>query len=535
MTVGFVALAVGACSFVRFEKGPYVVRDLHVVYSAQEDMTFFSWQVRQDADLGRASFELYRGGSFETIDLSKAPFPAEPYDCRGDRICLQYQVPGHYTVPADTSPVRSRHVDEGVYAGPAPDIQDVETTIGIDPVALGDNEKIDPKLDDWFAQNGVPMRRQWQWQFVRAGGTAPCEETSAGDWAVMEDIVAVAQGWYDPPRCFAARPDRRDGAGRTVKARIPASAETRFTRQTYVPDRVKTPIVYGILVDMEIPSEQRCKQVRERLVDKVQSEIAGRGMVRNLGVFTPISAQTGKPLDGCNQESRRSYPLEGMVRRAKEAANTLSPPKVRILWVYINNIDLTPESQIANALRELTGPLATDNDLNFFNWAIGSNTILQSGNWDERTGWRPIENDTFRADIESFAKNHLPFVTMGHESDRELAIGLPKGVSDPVAFKICQSTPVPVRSIGLESGRPIYGINDPHVPWPETGRPYYQVSLSPQDRVAKQAYVKRRVDIVVEVCERFCDHPFQTRGGSVYDNWKKTPGPRAMEVCQWRK
>ena len=82
---------------MRFEKSPYAVRGLDVVYSEQEDLTFISWRLRDDADPNRVSFELNQGGQWLPLDLTRAPFPAEPFECDGDYLCFQYQLSGRYS------------------------------------------------------------------------------------------------------------------------------------------------------------------------------------------------------------------------------------------------------------------------------------------------------------------------------------------------------------------------------------------------------------------------------------------------------
>lgn len=529
-----VAGGVTACSFIQFEDGPYVIRDLRVVYSQQEDVTFLSWKLRRDAKRSLVDFELYRDGAYRPIDLSAAPFPADPWECGDNRICFQYQVPGDYEVPGDRSPLRSRHVDEGTFAGPEPEVRDVETTFDIEPIALGRNEQIDPELEDWFDENGVPLQRDWEWQFVPREGDA-CGSTESPDWSSMGETVSVDYGWVDRTVCFASRPDRHDAPGTEVKDPLPPSAETEFGRQTYRPEAIDAPIVYGILLDLVVASEARCKDIKETLLPTIQNAVEGRGDSRNLGVFTPRSRETGESLNGCNQEPGRRYPVADMIQEATETKQKLDPTRVRVLWIYVNNVPLQPDEQTVTQVRQLTSTLPEENDLPVYNWAIGSNAVLSAGPWDHRTGWRPVEDDTFVGDIQAFAEDRLPFKTMDHEDDREIPIEPPDAADDPKAFKICQSTPVPVSKIGVESGRPEYSPEDPHAPWPETGRPFFQITLQPQILVPKLDYREVQIDLVVEVCERFCDNPFRTRGGAVYDNWKETPGERPMEVCQWRE
>lgn len=532
--VAMAAVGPAGCSFIRFEEGPYVVRDLEVVYSQQEDMTFLVWRLREDADRDLVEFELYRNGEYRPIDLEETPYPAEPYGCNGDKICFQYQIPGEYDVPDGRSPVRSRHDTEGIYAGPDPEVSKAETTFDVSPVAVDNNRRIHPQRYSWFREQDVPLRRDYQWRLIDHE-SGECQADDPTDWGTMATSVDVDYGWVEQSHCFASRPVIRKGRAVRVHETLPPSAETTFEHQTYEPERLEPPIVYGIVFDLSIPSKDRCKQVKETLLRRLRTSIQAQGTHRELGIYKPRSSKTGKPLGGCKQEPRRRLPLADMVNDARRAKATISPPEVKVLWVYANNISLPPKKDVGRQLQEWTTQLGPKNNLKFFHWGIGSNTILQLGSWDYRTGWRPIEDDTFQGDIKSFAKNYLPFETMDHDDTTEVPIDHVEGVDEPKAFKICQSTPFPVDSIGTRSGSAPYGVDSPHVPWPDSGKPFYRVALPEQHLVPHQRYRIHQIDIVVEVCERFCDHQFKTRGGTVYENWKKTPDPRPLEVCQWRK
>ena len=532
--VALVPLLVAACSFIRFEKGPYVVRDLDVVYSFQEDMTFFVWRLRDDADLDLVEFELYQNGSYRKIDLGDTPYPGKGYECEGNRLCFQFQLRGKYDLPDENvPPLRSHHAKNGYFAGENADLSRVDKTFDVDPVGIAHNKKIDPRRYDWFARKDIPMRRDYQWQFV-GYSDKKCGSVGGSGWRSMEGNVAVDYEWVERPRCFASRPVPKKGSAPHVKKHLLPSAETIHEEQTYAPARIKPTTVYGIVVDLSIPSDKRCNNVQNKLLSALESAIEGRGDHHSLGIYRPISANTGKPLSGCHQEGRRRLPLTEMIRDAERATEMLEPPDVNVLWIYINNIELPPDMQIATQLREWTTKLAGENDMEFFNWAIGSNTILAAAPWHHRTGWRPIGDDTLLGDIRSFAKNFLPFSTMKHANTDEIPIDFPPASDDPKGFKICQSTPVPMSAIGVERGRANYGYDDPFVPWPDRGKPFFRIELQPQHLVPHSQYRKTRIDYVVEVCERFCSNPFKTQAGAVYQNWQDTPPkPRPLEVCQW--
>lgn len=559
-----IAALTASCSQVRFERGPYAIRALEVVYSAQEDVTFFTWRLRQDARLDRVSFELWQDGDFMPIELDQAPFPAEPWKC-GAFWCFQYQVPGEYELPDEfPSPMRSEHVDQGLFMGAPERTRRVQKSFDIDPIGLGHNERIDPNRFDWFAENGIQFRRDYQWQFSRWNGEA-CAAPDAEGWRAMTEPVEVAHEWTDRAVvnagiCFDVRPDRTDAGGAVRQVFLVPSAETTFETQAYVPPREDAPIVWGMLLDLEIPNEDRCRQVKGRIIDLVEGAIKRRGTPRKLGIYTPTDPETGEELGGCDQAPVRDYPLERMLRDAKTAQSEESPTEVKVLWVFVNNIELPPPQRVMDQLElfglallvgggELGGDLQDqlppdvgmipEEDLGeladlavpAYTWAIGSNVFMGLFPWNVTTGWRPVEDETLAADIKSVAKRTLPFSTMLHEPTTDVEIHVPTAAETrPLFFKTCSATPLPLDAVGVTPGMPGYGPADT-VPWPEFDDvpPYYRLSLDPQILVPNADYLRRRVEVVVEVCTAFCDGPFRTRGGQDYLGW------RNIGVCQWNE
>jgi hypothetical protein len=558
LVAAFAVVALGSCSSVRFERGPYAIRALEVVYSAQEDLTFFSWRLREDARLDRVEFELFDDGDFVPIELEEAPFPADPYRC-GKFWCFQYQVPGEYQVPEEyPSPMRSVHDDQGVFMGSPERSHRVETTFGIDPIGLDQNEAIDPNRFDWFADNGIRFRRDYEWQFTDWEDNA-CAEPSAGQWQPMVNPVDVSHAWTDRAVagtgiCFNARPLRADADGAVVQAFMVPSAETTFETQSYVPPRQNSPIVWGMLVDLEIPNETRCRQVKGRIIDIVEAAIEARGDAQKLGIYTPTDPETGEELGGCDQAPERDYPFEQMLRDAKTVQSEEAPTEVKVMWVFVNNIELPPPERVLEQLQLFGLALALgggdlgeelppgvdmipDEELGEFadlavpayTWAIGSNVFMNLFPWNVTTGWRPVEDKTLTADVKSVAKRTLPFATMLHEPMTEVEIQRPaEAESRPLYFKTCSATPVPLDAVGVIPGQPQYGPADT-IPWPEFDDypPYYRVTLEEQRLVPRTAYIRRRLEVVVEVCTAFCDGPFRTRGGEDYTNW------RGIGVCRW--
>lgn len=540
LAAGLAGIALSACSYIEFERGPYAVRGVDVVYSAQEDLTFIVWRLPDEARADQVHFELFFDGEYYPLELGQAPFPAKPYTCDRKYLCFQYQLEGRYEVPDDARPIRSVHVRHGLIEGTLPRRHNVDRTFGVAPIGLDNNRRLDPRRFDWFAEQNIPLRRDYQWQLVDAAPTsdadmrAGLEEICAPpleSWQLMQSRLDVPYSWVEQPRCMAARPLRTDRAGVLVNVPFLPSAELFWERQDYLPREAQHPTVYAFLYDMQVRNAGRCAQIKrtiEKTLKDAFSEIAEERpqSIVHLGVYTPTAPQTGDPLDGCSQNAMQDYPITTMVEDVKNVAADFGDQGVRVIWIYVNNVELPPSERLINQLFELEMRLATERNIHMYSWTIGSNLIMSIAPWDWTTGWRPVEDETFIADLESFADYNMPFRTMLHDERTEIPIRPLEVAQNPSEFKICQST---VAFDRLRTTNTLhFGPWDRAFTWPESDRVLYQISLSPQERVPFQEYRRQINSVVVEVCERFCANPFRNRAGLDFDNWRTSLGR-----CQW--
>ena len=534
------SLTASGCANVRFERSPYAIRGLDVIYSEQEDVTFFIWRLRDEADARLVSFELHQDGDYRPIDLENTLYPAEAYECETHYLCFQYQLEGRYEWPDDVErPMRSIHEEEGLYAGSIPRPQNVETTITIDPIAIENNDIIDPRRFDWFAVNEIPFKREYQWQLVDSdrpdykGGTAEeCDDPSGTAWGLVtqgepHDRIRPGSLWTDAPRCMHLRPQRTDDKGIILTAPFTPSAVLTAEQQDYLPIEERPPVIYLYLIDLLIKSDTRCENARQVILNRIDTSMGERtqNSVR-LGTFTPTDPKTGRPLSGCEQRGDQDYPVRQIVEAVKGAAAELHPQNVRVVLVYLNNVELPPSNRILLQLYELSEELFQIENILPYPMAIGSNVVIGLLEWSYTVGWRPIDDETFVGDLKTWGETTLPFRTMLHDGKTEVRINVPVGAGKPERFKICSVTPSALIGVGFEPGGALEPPSLKTHPWPESGVPHYTVSLLQQLLLPNEEYERQPVSLRVEVCERFCDMPFRARSGADYENWQ------TEEVCQ---
>ena len=529
------ALALGACADIRFERSPYAIRAIDMVYSQQEDLTFLVWRLRDSADPSLVSFELYQDGDWRPLELSQAPFPAQPYPCDKYYLCFQYQLPGRYTFPAQVLPLRSIHVDEGLYAGTVPRQQEVGVTFGIAPIGVDNNDSIDPRRLDWFALHDVPLRRGYQWQLVDSrapygqGDASVCQAPASSRWATMGEQVKPEAGWVEQPRCMAARPERRDRPAEHVSAPFPPSAVLFGEQQDYLPPEQRPPVLYLYLIDLLIRSDSRCENAKREIRGEIDRRISRQSPdAQRLGTFTPTDTQTGRPTDGCKQRGEQDYPVRQMIETIKLKAAEYEPTPLRVVLVYMNNVELPPSDRVVQQLLAFAFELSQIDNVLPYTWALGSNVIMALELWDATTPWRPIDDEQFFDDLKGWAETNTPFRTMLHHPDTEVIIRQPVlATGRPLRFKLCTTTPSLLSGVGPEPGQTIWSPGDVDYEWPRAGQPHYTIELPSQVLVPNRGFQRVVVSTVVETCHRFCDFPFRAQSGRDLPSWSQA------QVCQW--
>ena len=534
-------LAAGAgCADVRFDRSPYAIRGLDMIYSEQEDLTFLSWRLRDGADPDEVTFELWQDGQYRALDLEQAFYAAKPYACEGFYLCFQFQVRGEYLWPEEVErPLRSVHVDEGVYAGSLPRPQRVETTFDIDPIAIENNALIDPRRYDWFSIFEVPLKRTYEWQLLdggreqyKRGRVQDCAQPDVDAWrgvdGALQDRISPLSAWVETPACMAMRPKRSDEGGWVVVKPFTPSAVLHGEQQDYLPREERPPVIYLYLVDLLIKSDSRCAAARELVTARLDLSIGQRtqGSVR-LGTFTPTDPATGRPLTGCDQQGDQDYPVRQMTEAIKQAAAELFPQNVRVVLFYLNNVDLPPSNRILLQLYELSEELNSIPNVQPYPMAIGSNVVLGLLEWSYTVGWRPIDDKSFVGDLKGWGEFALPFRTMLHQPDTQVRISAPVPSRRPESFKICAITPSSLTGVWLGPGLTASPLAS-YYPWPESDVPSYTIGLTPQQLVPNEEYQRISVYLEIEACERFCTMPFRTASGADYESWQAERG-----VCQW--
>lgn len=538
-----------ACSFVEFEPSPYTPRRLDVVYSIQEDLTFLTWRVRESADLDLVRFE-YWDPNLETwnaMNLNASPYPSAPYECGKGDICLQFQVKGHLVwpepAPVDTPPpIRSLHEDGGIF-GPIEFRQRVvDITFNIDPIAINQNLRFDPRRYDWFAQAGVPLKRSYEWKPILSTAglgeedatehvLSRCERRNESQiWFKLTENL-LPENWLDQGRCLTVRPQStRVGFTPTeVTAPLPPSARLAHRGLQYQPTTLTPPAYLVTLTDLRVRSDYRCQLLKNELLTSLRTGFRRFPSATrvDLGDYQPVTPIEEEPLSGCNQDPDRRYPFVQMLENIKLAVNPLAPEPISLIVAYLNNSDDPLPAHLEVELSQFFSELEQLSHVMVFGMAI-TGTVYPSGPWRHFIPWRATEVSSFEEQIKTLTKQIFPFRTMDF-IPAETSISLPSPLVDasPLSFRLCSLSPDQFLWVDSSASDQLYMDRYGLYEWGTDRDPELYVDLPIQDRVQDRDYYKQRVSVDYEVCTRFCDYPFRTQSGSDYLSWA------TVTICQW--
>ena len=530
-----------ACSFVEFESSPYAPRELEIIYSEQEDITFFFWKLDESADLDLVSFELFDPtlNQWVSLDLTKTIYPQTPYSC-GRTQCFQFQLRGMHSWAMGQSAIRSFHQQEGYY-GPLDQRERTSAiTFGVNPIAIKQNVQFDPRRFDWFDTQGISLKREYEWRLLTSTVSDPneltienCTNNPVTEWAPLKDPILKNYisdfNWEDDAYCMEARPIASIPiAVRDIKP-FPPSARLTHRRQTYIPPHFTPPTLFFSLADLFIRSHSRCEAILQATVSVFRDGFKGRTPSEfqiDVGDFTPFS-QGLDPLSGCDQVANRRYPITELQSIIKQRLLENSPEDVMLIGVYLNNLSSSLETELIMELEQLSFELNRESQVKTHFLAIGDD-LSSDFIFNDYIPWRSLESDSFEDEMRALARSIFPIKTMDFISGiTPIQLKAPETINAPQLFKICSLTPDSFIQVKTFDPSNVHTIEGSPFPWGNSEDPQLFIDLPSQDRVFDTAYQDVKVVVDYEVCTRFCALPFRANSGVDFAQWD------TAEQCQY--
>ena len=295
-------LAAG-CGELHFIPSPYTAQDVELIYSSQEHITVIRWRISSTAPLEENRFEMLGPNGYQTIDFSQSVFEGGINPCTDKRggSCAQYIVRGEYSVPDGARPVQSVHELYGVLPGLPPTYSKVSPTLTLESIFSAKNDPLFLNIGDRVAREGAydfPRkyeRAMWPAIGVCVSEVAPVEVTfvplvNRGEFP--PDLPLTDDGIY----CVGTRPIPLDGGGSTlVQARVATQPQLVTGTREFNPPVERSPIIYQIVLDLEIPVPDRCADVIQKIESLHPEILHGRGLSRS-GLQAADHQSRGEPV-----------------------------------------------------------------------------------------------------------------------------------------------------------------------------------------------------------------------------------------------
>ena len=526
-----VALLLAAgCGSLSFVPSPYTPQHVELIYSAQEDITVVRWRVGAPAPVDQTHFELLgSNGSYSAIDFSQSVFAGGVISCTdGAGSCAQYVVRGNYSVGPGVRPVQAVHDVYGVLPGGVPAMERVPETLSFKSFFHSGNDMVTLNITDVVAEQRPykfprPFERaMWETSGLCVSDVAPSDVSfspldATSGFAPPQPLTP--EGTY----CVGTRPVPADhGGSALIQTRIATVPEVVTGSKTFTPPVERSPIIYQIVLDLEIPVPDRCAEAVQKIEALVQRYTGMAGVAVHKLPTINLSDDPSSPCAQTNDRTIKSFEL---AQSMKQLITTLPEFHQQIHLMYFNNLDAPLPSALRNSLEDLFNAFGVSPpgyDVKLFSWLFSplSAAVLTTPelHWWAFWVWQTPDMN-FEMKLGDYAQQ-LPFTSQEHKRTDPVPLLSADEVAayDTDLIRICSST-LPIQPHG--------SLPTPHDIFTQTfpitvaDPPAYLVMTDDEVVIDASKFVEREVRVDYQICTRYCDdkHPFIDTAGEGEKSW----------------
>ena len=313
------ALLIAGCGELHFVPSPFTPQEVELVYSEQEHLTVMRWRVDAAYPVAETRFEMLGAdGGYHPIDFSSSVYSGGVNACGdGAGSCAQYVVRGKYQVGPNARPVQAVHDVYGVLPGSSATTRTVSETLKIQSFFHWGNDLVYVNITDDVALAGpysfprAHERSMWPTGGVCVPGNLPTDVSfspldQTGGFAPPTPLTTA--GTY----CVATRPIPADsGDAAVAQTKIATLPEVVSGSQVFDPPVERSPIIYQVSLDLEIPGPDRCTDVIQRIEDLLSRYLKSGGVpVYNL----PTINLAPDPASPCSQSNEGVVPATDLAQ-----------------------------------------------------------------------------------------------------------------------------------------------------------------------------------------------------------------------------
>jgi hypothetical protein len=525
-----VAIVCG-CGELHFVPSPYTPQDVELVFSTQENITVIRWRVSAGLPVSDTRFEL-RGadGSFTPIDFASSVFPGGVNACKdGKGSCAQYVVRGEYPAVDGDHPVRAVHTTYGVLPGGPATTSTMSETLTVESFFHVHNDLVYANMKDAVAADGpYDFPRTYERAMWATSGL--CVSDTAPDGVSFSSLDA--SGAFPPVTpltdagiyCVAARPLPSDGGDRAMaQTRVATVPEVVTGQQLFDPPVERAPIIYQIILDLQIPVPDRCASAISTIENLVAGQLSQWG-VQVVKLPTINLSQAGDGAEagaGCAQVDEPTVNAAQIADAVQQTVKMFPEVHQQFHLLYFNNLNALLPQSLTTSLQALFDDLGPPPgyDLMTISWLFNPPGATANLTWTQAIHWFSADDPSFVQSIDQLVNGTFPYETQVHDPTEPVLL---LSNDDVAAYagdlvKICSASP----SIEPVSQHPsIHQIVGPSWMIDAADPPAYLVNLPVQADTPAETFVEASALVGYQICTRYCtDHPYLTEAGTGVTSW----------------
>lgn len=545
LAVGLVCFGCGAVEFV---PSPFTPQNVDLIFSPQEDITIVRWKVSSKAPGSDLHFQLLGENGYVSLgDFSQSVYPGGPSACTdGSGTCYQYVVRGKYPVSTWNRPIQAVHDTYGVLPGPV--VHDLQTAKGptLSVAALRflpNNAMVQVQMTDQvalappYAYPRQYRRAMWPTPGVCVAPAAPdgvsftALDASGG---FPPDLPLTADGIY----CVGIVPVPSDGGNAALaQQRVQTVPVVTDLQQGFMPPVQQSPVIYQIVLDLEIPIADRCTSALSTIESTVDTAM-GMANTTAMPIKLPtlniaVDPDRADGSAGCAQQDGATLDAATMAQKVFQTIGQFPQTYQQFHFFFFSNLDAPLPASLNTSLNALFTDLGSPPpgyvlDLHAFLFNPGAAAVPTPGApkpaWTMPVqSWQVADDPALAQALQTYAQQNLPYESQLYDASVPVALLSPSDamMDDGDWIKICDST-LPVTPVDTSPLTPFPGA----AAWPVMGAnpPGYLVTFPPNNRVPYAQFVANSVALDVELCTAYCKgHAFTPKsGGAAIDDWTKS-------------
>ena len=539
-----VALIGVGCGAVEFVPSPYTPQNVDVIYSEQEDISIVRWMISSTAPGSDLEFQILEESGYQTIDFSQSVYPGGASACRnGVGSCFQYVVRGQYAFAPGDRPVQAVHPLYGVLPGAVVVKLDVEAT------TLQQTSFFDANDDQIFVQitDRVASDVSFVYLYPRSYDrtmwptTGLCVSASAPDGVSFLPLDPLQKYGFPPDSpltndgiyCVGVRPVPSDGGAAAVaQSRAETRPQVVDMHQTFIPPVEQAPIIYQIVLDLEIPIGDRCDSALkkiEMLVDEYMNKANAPVPVVKLPTMNiAVDPNATGGAANCAQVNQPTLPAADMAEAVLQNVSSFPEQYQQYQFFFFSNLDSVPlPSTLTDALSTLFSAVASapaPYQVRVLSWLFNPQPLVADATapslWTvPPQSWQSVDDPSLEMALATFAMQNLPYESQTHDAGTPVPL---LSTADAATYaggqiKICDSSPMVTPT---DVNTPTQLFRNPSWPILASNPPGYLVTLPPRIGVPYTSFVEERADVDFQVCTRYCDgHPYIDTAGRGEMSW----------------